>query len=95
MILFGMNIPSFRKGTSVKIADPACAKGPKAQTMFALLDPKEKHKKSPYGAPKKGAIGKIVSIIKYKSPEGETSIYYGVLVKEVLYALEEDKLAKA
>ncbi|WP_027088415.1 hypothetical protein [Cohnella panacarvi] len=95
MILLGLNIPSFRKGTSVKIADPACAKGAKAEMMFAVLDPKEKHKKSPYGTPKKGAVGKIVSIMKFKSPEGEVSIYYGVLVKDVLYALAEDKLARA
>ncbi|MBO9597425.1 MAG: hypothetical protein J7559_06355 [Cohnella sp.] len=95
MILFGLNIPSFRRGTIVKIADPACAKGPKAEMMFSLLDPKMKHKKSPYGSPKKGAAGKIVSVIKYKSPEGETFIYYGVLVKDILYALEEDKLARA
>jgi len=95
MILFGLRFPSFRKGTTVKIVDPACVKGREAEYMFSLLDPRNKHKNSLYGRPKKGAAGKIVSIIKYKSPEGATSIYYGVLVKDTLYAIEEDKLARA
>ncbi|THF73912.1 hypothetical protein [Cohnella fermenti] len=94
MRIFGLLLPAYWKGTTVRIADPASARGKEAELLFRHLDAKEQYKRSVYVSPKRGATGRIVSLMKYKSPEGSPFIYYGVLVKDVLYALEESRLAK-
>jgi hypothetical protein len=95
MKLFGLLIPSFRKGVSVIVADPVCARGQNAANIFRYLDPKDEYKQSIYGSLKKGSKGRIVTMIKYQDSEGNASIYCGVLIKEVLYAIDESRLARA
>ena len=95
MKLFGFLFPSFRKGTSVIVASPTCARGEMAELLFEFLDPSNKYRRNLYGAIKRNAKGHIVSLMKYKDPEGDSYIYYGVLIKEVLYAIEEDRLTRA
>ncbi|QMV40501.1 hypothetical protein [Cohnella cholangitidis] len=95
MKLFGLLVPSFRKGVSVIIADPVCARGQSAENIFRYLDPKNEYKRNLYGPLKKGAKGRIVAMIKYKDAAGETNIYCGVLIKEILYAVDESRLARA
>lgn len=94
MKLFGWHIPVYRKGTTVTLSDAACARGRTAEELFACLDPGSKFKRNLYGSPKRGARGKIVSLMKVKDA-GTSYIYYGVLVKDVLYAVEESRLARA
>jgi len=95
MRLFGWLIPSFRKGTYVIVADPVCARGHEAESVFAYLDPQIKYDRNLYGMPKRQAKGLIVSLIKYKTTAGTETIYYGVLIKNILYAIDEAHLERA
>lgn len=95
MRLFGIHIPLFRKGVTVLVADSTCARGQAAERIFKYLDPKDQYKKKMYGSLKNGARGKIVSLIKYRDEAGHVSIYYGVLIKDILFAIEESRLARA
>ncbi|XID94288.1 hypothetical protein ACF3MZ_07125 [Paenibacillaceae bacterium WGS1546] len=95
MKLFGWHIPVYRKGATVILADGACARGRTAERLFACLDPGSQFKRNLYGSPKRGAKGRIVSLMKVKDAAGASYIYYGVLVKDVLYAVEESRLARA
>ena len=95
MKFFGLLVPTLRKGTYVIVSDPSCARGATAEKILKHLDPKDKYKKSFYVPPKRGSKGIIVSLIKYSEPNGASLIYYGVLVKDILYAFPEEKLAKA
>jgi hypothetical protein len=95
MKLFGWQIPVYRKGTIVSIAESVCARGSMAEELFSYLDPQCKFKRNLYGSLKRGTKGKIISLMKYKEPTGDSFIYYGVLVKDVLFAIEEGKLARA
>ncbi|GFN30939.1 hypothetical protein [Paenibacillus xylaniclasticus] len=94
MKLFGLLIPAYRQGSSVVVADPVCARGQVAEHLFQWLDKKNEYKHNLYGSPKRGAVGQIKSIMKYKDSEGSTFIYYGVVVKNLLYAIEESRLAR-
>lgn len=95
MKLFGLLIPNFRKGISVNITDPTSARGTIAEDIFRYLDPDNKYKRSLYVSPKRGAKGHIVSLIKYVDSSGESNIYYGVLIKDQLYAMKESTLVRA
>ncbi|MEQ7052186.1 hypothetical protein [Paenibacillus alvei] len=94
MRLFGLHIPLYRKGVTVLVADPTFARGQAAELIFKYLDPKDKYKKKMYGSLKKGAKGKIVSLMKYRDEAGHVSVYYGVLIKDILFAIEESRLAR-
>ncbi|MCD1257378.1 hypothetical protein B5M42_000825 [Paenibacillus athensensis] len=95
MRLFGWLIPSFRKGTYVIVDDPACARGKEAETIFAYLDPQSKYDHNLYGIPKRHSKGLVISLIRYKNTAGTETIYYGVLLRNILYAIEEAHLARA
>ncbi|OBY77773.1 hypothetical protein BBG47_19990 [Paenibacillus sp. KS1] len=95
MRLFGIHIPLYRKGMTVLVAVPTCARGQAAELIFEYLDPKDQYKTNMYGSLKKGARGKIVSLMKYRDEAGHVSIYYGVLMKDMLFAIEESRLARA
>lgn len=95
MKLFGLLIPTYRKGTSVIITDPTSARGASAEDLFRYLDPENKYKRSLYISPKRGVKGHIVTLIKYTDSFGISNIYYGVLIKDQLYAMEESKLVRA
>jgi|GEM_PF-1332547 len=91
---FGLLMPAYRKGTSVVIVDPVCARGPMAERLFQWLDKKNEYPHNLYGSLKKGTAGQIQSVIKYKDHGGACSIYYGVAIKNRLYAIEESRLAR-
>ncbi|QGQ98787.1 hypothetical protein EHS13_29885 [Paenibacillus psychroresistens] len=95
MNIFGLLIPSFRKGTYVVVKEATCIRGKEAELLFQHLDPANKYARNLYGFPKRGSKGIIVALIKYKNTLGSTSIYYGVLIKETLYAFEEKDLVRA
>lgn len=94
MKLFGLLIPAYRKGISVTIMDPVCARGPVAEQLFPFLDKKNEYQHNLYGSLKRGAVGQIKSVMKYKDNEGAWAIYYGVAIKNTLYAIEESRLAR-
>lgn len=95
MKLFGMLIPSYRKGTYVIVSEPACVKGKDAELLYSHLDSLNKYKRNSYGMPKRDSKGMVVSLMKSKNASGDACIYYGVVIKDILYAIEEKGLARA
>ena len=95
MKLFGLFIPTFNKGTLVMVTDTSCAKGEQAELIFKYLDPKKQYKHNLYLVPKRKSLGKVVSRMKYTDAAGQSAIYYGVLIKDLLFAIEENGLTKA